>query len=152
MEYLHFEGVIPEGTYGGGDVVVWDRGEYRPADGVDPRAAVEAGELHVDVLGEKLRGRLALVRRGTDSDREQWLLVHKRDQYAVEGWEPGDHPHSVLTGRTNDEVAADRDRLWFSDRPAEMPLAMIRERVFLPRWIILVPVSACCTPLVMAIE
>jgi bifunctional non-homologous end joining protein LigD len=118
MEYLLFEGVIPEGTYGAGDVVVWDTGTWEPHGTDDPRVALEAGELHLDVFGEKLRGRLALVRRGEPGEREQWLLVHKRDEHAVEGWEPGDHPRSVLTGRTNDEVLAARDRLWLSDRPA----------------------------------
>jgi bifunctional non-homologous end joining protein LigD len=117
MEYLHFEGVIPEGSYGAGDVVVWDTGTWRPRDD-DPRAAVEAGELHADLFGQKLRGRFALVRRGEQGEREQWLLVHKRDEYAAEGWDPGDHPRSVLTGRTNDEVRADRDRIWRSDLPA----------------------------------
>ena len=118
MEYFHFEGVIPEGSYGAGDVVVWDTGtwELRKAD--EPRAALEAGELHAELYGEKLRGRIALVRRGGLGDREQWLLVHKRDEHAVEGWEPLDHPRSVLTGRTNEEVLADRDRLWRSDLPA----------------------------------
>jgi bifunctional non-homologous end joining protein LigD len=118
MEYLLFEGVIPAGSYGGGDVVVWDTGTWQPHGTDDPGAAVDAGELHADLYGEKLRGRLALIRRGDPGEREQWLLVHKRDEYAVDGWEPGDHPRSVLTGRTNDEVLADRDRLWLSDRPA----------------------------------
>jgi bifunctional non-homologous end joining protein LigD len=119
LEYLHFEGVIPEGSYGAGDVVVWDAGAYRPHGTDDPRAAVEAGDLHVDMFGQKLRGRFALVRRGGRGEHEEWLLVHKRDEFAVEGWEPGDHPRSVLTGRTNDEVRADRDRIWRSDLPAD---------------------------------
>ncbi|MGN6574129.1 MAG: DNA polymerase ligase N-terminal domain-containing protein [Nocardioides sp.] len=118
MEYLLFEGVIPEGTYGAGDVVVWDTGTWQPHGTDDPSAALDAGELHLDIFGEKLRGRLALVRRGEPGEREQWLLVHKHDEDAVDGWEPGDHPRSVLTGRTNDEVLAARDRLWLSDRPA----------------------------------
>ena len=48
----------------------------------------------------------ARIRRGGTSEKEQWLVVHKRDEFAVDGWEPGDHPRSVLTGRTNDEVLA----------------------------------------------
>ena len=48
------------------------------------------------------------------------MLLHKRDEHAVEGWEPEDHPRSVLSGRTNDEVLADPHRLWHSDRPAEV--------------------------------
>ncbi|HEX6249640.1 MAG TPA: DNA polymerase ligase N-terminal domain-containing protein [Nocardioidaceae bacterium] len=118
MEYLLFEGVIGEGQYGAGDVIVWDTGTWEPHGTDDPRAAVEAGELHADVFGHKLRGRLALVRRGEPGEHEQWLLVHKRDGHAVEGWDPDEHPRSVLTGRTNEDVAADPDRMWRSDLPA----------------------------------
>jgi bifunctional non-homologous end joining protein LigD len=59
-----------------------------------------------------------LVRRSRDdSGQEQWLLLHKRDEYAVEGWDPEEHPKSVLSGRTNDEVKADPERMWRSDLP-----------------------------------
>src|SRR5690242_16081101 len=76
MEYFDFEGVIPAGQYGGGDVIVWDAGTWRPTVD-DPGAAVAAGELHFDIYGEKLRGRFALVRTRTDaSGKEQWLLLH----------------------------------------------------------------------------
>ncbi|MGE5291873.1 MAG: DNA polymerase ligase N-terminal domain-containing protein [Micromonosporaceae bacterium] len=120
IEYFDFEGVIPHGEYGGGDVIVWDTGTWEPHGTDDPAAAVAAGELHADVHGHKLAGRLVLVRRG-DTDRsggQQWLLLHKRDDFAVEGWDPEDHPRSVLSGRTNDEVKADPERLWRSDLPA----------------------------------
>jgi bifunctional non-homologous end joining protein LigD len=115
IEYLDFEGVIPAGEYGGGDVIVWDLGTWEPHETDDPAAAVAAGELHVDVTGVKLRGRLILVRRGRDE--KQWLLLHKDDEYAVPGWNPEDHPLSVLSGRTNDQVKADPDRMWRSDLP-----------------------------------
>ena len=118
IEYLDFEGVIPSGQYGGGDVIVWDTGTWEPHATDDPAAAVAAGEFHADLHGRKLRGRLILVRRAADrSGQEQWLLLHKHDEYAVSGWEPGDYPRSVLSGRTNDEVKADPARLWRSDLP-----------------------------------
>ncbi|HEX7187456.1 MAG TPA: DNA polymerase ligase N-terminal domain-containing protein [Actinomycetes bacterium] len=120
MEYLDFEGVIPSGEYGGGDVIVWDIGTWEPHATEDPAAAVANGELHADVFGEKLQGRLVLVRRGGAAHRgekEQWLLLHKRDDHAVAGWDPEDHPRSVVSGRTNEEVLADPERLWRSDRP-----------------------------------
>lgn len=127
MEYLHFEGVIPAGEYGGGDVTVWDTGTWEPHGTDDPAAAVAAGELHAEVHGEKLRGRLVLVRTGGGgSDSEQWLLVHKHDEHAVEGWDPDDHPRSVLSGRTNDEVRADPERLWRSDLPAAHAAVSLR--------------------------
>ena len=115
LEYIDFEGVIPAGEYGGGDVIVWDTGTYEPAGTQDPGAALRDGELHVDLHGEKLRGRFVFVRtRGDD-----WLLLHKRDTYARPGWDPEEHPESVLSGRTNDEVKADPDRVWRSDLPAD---------------------------------
>ena len=119
IEYLDFEGVIPAREYGGGDVIVWDIGTWEPHGTDDPAAAVAAGELHADVNGHKLHGRLVLVRSGRDrSDQEQWLLLHKNDDAAVPGWDPEDHPRSVLSGRTNDEVKADPQRMWRSDLPA----------------------------------
>jgi bifunctional non-homologous end joining protein LigD len=117
IEYLHFEGVIPSGEYGGGDVVVWDTGTWEPVRTDDPRAAIERGELHAEVHGHKLRGRLVLVRRGTDGG-DEWMLLHKHDEHAVDGWDPEDHPRSVLSGRTNEEVRADPHRAWHSDAPA----------------------------------
>ena len=120
LEYEDFEGVIPAGEYGGGDVIVWDRGTWEPHGTDDPAATIATGELHADVHGEKLRGRLVLVRRGEPGavGKEQWILVHKHDEHAVKGWDAEDHPRSVLSGRTNDEVKADPDRLWRSDLPA----------------------------------
>jgi bifunctional non-homologous end joining protein LigD len=107
LEYFDFEGVISHGDYGGGDVIVWDWGTWQLAHGKysDPVAAVEAGDLHMDLFGQKLMGRFALVRRGSAGGKEQWLLVHKHDEFAVPGWKPEDHPRSVKTGRTNDELA-----------------------------------------------
>jgi bifunctional non-homologous end joining protein LigD len=127
MEYLEFEGVIGEGQYGAGDVVVWDLGTWRPHGTDDPAAAVAAGSLHADVEGEKLRGRLVLVRKG-GADSNQWLLIHKHDRHAVEGWKPEDHPESVLTGRTNDQVRADPEREWRSDLPAESASIALRHQ------------------------
>jgi bifunctional non-homologous end joining protein LigD len=124
IEYLDFEGVIPAGEYGGGDVIVWDRGTWEPHATADPAAAVAAGELHADVHGEKLRGRLVLVRRGDAGD--QWLLLHKNDQFAAPGWDPEDHPRSVLSGRTNEEVKADPERLWDSSLPAAHAAVTLR--------------------------
>ncbi len=122
MEYIDFEGVIPAREYGGGDVIVWDAGTWEPhdtGDPPDPGRAVAGGELHLDMYGEKLRGRFVLVRTGTDgSGKEQWLLLHKHDDFAVDGWNAEDHPRSVRSGRTNDEVKHDPDRLWRSDLPA----------------------------------
>lgn len=125
MEYADFEGVIPAGEYGGGDVIVWDRGTWEPYKTGDPAAELASGELHARLYGEKLRGAFVLVRRGDDGGKEQWLLLHKRDEHAVEGWDAEGHPRSVLSGRTNEEVEADPDRLWRSDlRAAEASIEL----------------------------
>ncbi len=113
LEYGDFEGVIPRGEYGAGDVIVWDRGTWELHGAPDPATALADGELHVELHGEKLRGRFVLVRTNRrDGQREQWLVLHKRDDAAEPGWDPEDHPRSVLSGRDNDEVAVRRDRMW----------------------------------------
>ncbi len=135
IEYLDFEGVIPRGEYGGGDVIVWDWGTFETEETDDPGAALERGELKFVLHGEKLRGRYTLVRtdrRGTGSgdDKEQWLLIKKRDPFAVDGWDPEQHPQSVKSGRTNDEVAAGQPALWISGAPAaeaEIDLSAARD-------------------------
>jgi bifunctional non-homologous end joining protein LigD len=136
LEYIDFEGVIPRKEYGGGDVIVWDRGTWVPADGKDPEAMMAKGDLHVDLTGEKLHGRFVFVRRGKGNsggrDGDQWLLLHKRDEFAVEGWDPEDHPESVRSGRTNDEVADDPESMWHSDRPAAEAEVVVRPSV--PEW------------------
>jgi len=111
LDHAGFEGVIPGGRYGSGDVIVWDNGPWQPASSADPAASITAGELHFDLFGAKLCGRFVLVRTRVDArGKEEWLLLHKRDQFAVSGWDPEEHPRSVLSDRTNDEVKADPDR------------------------------------------
>jgi bifunctional non-homologous end joining protein LigD len=129
LEYFDFEGVIPKGQYGAGDVIVWDWGTYEPEEETpDPKQSIEDGELKFVLHGQKLNGRFTLVRTSRrpgsppttafEDDSEQWLLIKKRDEFAIDGWDPEDHPQSVKTGRTNDEVKANRDAIWISDKPA----------------------------------
>ncbi|HEX4017931.1 MAG TPA: DNA polymerase ligase N-terminal domain-containing protein [Frankiaceae bacterium] len=127
LEYYDFEGVIPAGEYGGGDVIVWDAGRWQPHETADPARAVADGELHVDLDGEKLHGRFVLVRTRTNSSgKEEWLMLHKHDDYAVKGWDAEDFPKSVFSQRTNDEVKADPDRLWRSELPAARAAVLLR--------------------------
>jgi bifunctional non-homologous end joining protein LigD len=130
IEYLDFEGVIPKGQYGAGDVIVWDIGTWEPHGTDDPAAAVAAGELHADVTGHKLRGRFVLVHsEGRRWESNQWLLLHKDDEYAVSGWNPEDYPESALSGRTNEQVRADPERVWRSDLPAAQASVAVRPPV-----------------------
>ena len=124
LEYFDFEGVIPRGEYGGGDVIVWDAGTWEPYKTGDPTAELAKGELHAELFGEKLRGKFVIVR--TSDDKDEWLLLHKRDEFAVDGWDAEDHRKSVLSGRTNEEVQADPDRLWRSDQPASRASVLIK--------------------------
>jgi bifunctional non-homologous end joining protein LigD len=132
IEYLDFEGVIPKGEYGGGDVIVWDWGTWQAdPETPDGTKGVEDGEVKFSLLGEKLKGRFTIVRtsgrgRGRGNagsmpfegdDGDNWLLIHKRDDDAVDGWDAESFPASVKTGRTNDEVKADRDAIWISQAP-----------------------------------
>jgi bifunctional non-homologous end joining protein LigD len=105
VDYFDYEGMLGDG-YGAGDVIVWDWGTWSPAVGTDPTAALRDGDLHVDLDGDKLAGRFALVRRGRDAPN-QWLLVKKHDRAAVPGWDPEEDPRSVISGRTNEELAAE---------------------------------------------
>jgi bifunctional non-homologous end joining protein LigD len=120
LSYFDFEGVIPKGEYGGGDVIVWDWGTWVPEETDDPLLAVKKGELKFSLNGQKLKGRFTIVRiRSDDPSKDDWLLIHKNDEYADPNWNVDDHPRSVKTGRTNDEVAAGADAVWDSSAPAE---------------------------------
>jgi bifunctional non-homologous end joining protein LigD len=129
LDYFDFEGVIPAGQYGGGDVIVWDAGTWEPqkaGNPPNPARALAEGELHLDMRGEKLSGRFVLIRRrAAASGKEEWLLLHKHDDFAVDGWDAEDHPFSVLTGRTNDEVKVGADRSQRSSATAATPGASL---------------------------
>lgn len=119
LDYYDFEGIIPAGQYGSGDVIVWDWGTFEPEETNDPGAAVRDGELKLRLDGAKLRGRFALVRiRSDDPSKDDWLLIHKRDEAAAAGWDAEDHPRSVKSGRTNDEVKEGLPAVWDPKAPA----------------------------------
>jgi len=110
LEYGDFEGVIPEGNYGAGNVIVWDRGEYQTLDppGDAVRGARE-GKLDIALNGFKLRGAFTLVRlsgrhKGDSKDKQQWLLIKKRDEYAGDEDVIALHPGSVLSGLTVEQI------------------------------------------------
>jgi bifunctional non-homologous end joining protein LigD len=106
LEYFDFEGVIPGRQYGAGDVIVWDWGRWTlDPDHEDAATALADGELKVALDGEKLRGGFVFVRAGRRrARREEWLLIHRRDDAAVPEWDAEDYPDSVKSGRTNDDL------------------------------------------------
>lgn len=104
LDYIDYEGRIPEGEYGAGEVIVWDTGTYQNLKDKDMRRAIEDGHLSVYLQGEKLMGGYALTRFKQD-EREKWLLVKMRDEWADEDTDIlKDRPESVLTGRTIEEL------------------------------------------------
>jgi bifunctional non-homologous end joining protein LigD len=145
LEYGDFEGIIPKGQYGGGTVLLWDRGTWEPVG--DPHKSYRAGSLKFRLHGEKLRGGFALVkiggRRQSRDEGRSWLLIKERDAEAessrstpiVEG-----QPTSVASGRSIEQIAAAEDRVWNSNRdghdatapPIEVPGA---RRAALPKFV-----------------
>ncbi|GLC25151.1 DNA ligase D [Roseisolibacter agri] len=109
VSYNTFEGTIPGGQYGGGTVMLWDRGTYEPADGssVDAlREGYAAGKLDFVLQGERLRGAWALVRTRKVGSRQQWLLIKRDDAHADrEADIVADETTSIDSGRTMDEIA-----------------------------------------------
>ena len=103
VDYADFEGVIPEGEYGGGTVMVWDFGTYEPEETDDVSAALRKGELKFSLNGKKLQGSWVLVRT---RDR-QWLLIKHRDYYTTEEDVTEIAPASILTRRMLAEIAED---------------------------------------------
>jgi bifunctional non-homologous end joining protein LigD len=110
LAYAKFEGVIPEGQYGAGTVMVWDRGTYESQERMPPAEQLTRGTINVVLKGQKLRGGFALIRtakRATDpGQKERWLLIKRRDEHADPSWdvESPELDHSVLTGRTLKEI------------------------------------------------
>ncbi len=114
LEYAGFEGVIPEGEYGAGTVLVWDAGTYenlrRDDDGneIPITDSIDQGQVEIRLDGEKLRGGYALVHAKLGGDEENWLLVKMDDDEADARRNPvSTEPASVLTGRSLEEVADD---------------------------------------------
>ena len=118
VQYGSFEGIIPHGEYGGGSVVVWDHGHWSPEG--DARTDYKRGNLKFRLDGEKCQGRYALVRMHgpRSADGKNWLLLKHADEHASDDGERlvRDHPESVQTGRTVEQVAAAPDKAWHSNR------------------------------------
>lgn len=88
VDYIGFSGSIPKGSYGAGEVMIWDQGAYQLADLVNPTASRAAGHLHLVLFGRILRGGFSLVRMGgpSASGGRNWLLIKKSDAQAQPGW------------------------------------------------------------------
>src|ERR1051326_7934584 len=108
IEYEAFEGTIPQGQYGGGTVMVWDKGLYYVY-GEQPVKSLREGKLHLVLAGEKAKGEWTLVRiRGRDGEKNQWLIPNTGDSVKPISKKADDQ--SVKTGRTMKQIAEKRDR------------------------------------------
>src|SRR5687768_5129659 len=127
IEYNSFEGTIPKGEYGGGTVMLWDTGTYTadgvPADEAESvlRERYRKGDLKITFFGERMRGSWALVRMkysrdGSSSDKPQWLFIKHRDEFASGDDIVAENMTSVTTGRTMEEIASGKSRVWHSNR------------------------------------
>ena len=116
LDYGDFEGTIPKGQYGGGTVMLWDRGYWEPEGKVTPEKALKSGDLKFTLEGERLHGSFVLVRMRSDRDRGKrtnWLLIKHRDEFAVE--EHGEEilateNKSVASSRPMEQIAAGKGR------------------------------------------
>ena len=127
IDYNTFEGTIPKGEYGGGTVMLWDQGTYiaegHSADDSEDavREGYARGDLKVTFFGTRMRGSWALVRMkynrdGSSGGKPQWLFIKHRDDYASVDDIVADNMTSVTTGRTMDEIAGGKSRVWHSNR------------------------------------
>ena len=127
IDYEDFEGVIPEGNYGGGTVMVWDRGSYY-VHGEKPLEALKEGRIHLLLEGEKVQGDWTLIRTRSERGKNQWLLLKSDANLKPVSKKLDDQ--SVKTGRTMKQIANDRDAEWQS-RPTETRTAQsaLKERI-----------------------
>jgi bifunctional non-homologous end joining protein LigD len=120
-DYRDFEGKIPKGNYGAGEVIVWDRGVYALYEGTDPTAEIAKGKLKFVLAGERLRGLFTLVQmHGREAEENAWLLLKDHDDLEDADWRIEDFTTSAVTGRTLAEIAADPAAAsWRSKDPAD---------------------------------
>jgi len=130
IDYGDFEGTIPAGNYGAGSVMLWDRGTFDLLGDASADEQLARGDFKFALHGEKLKGSFALVRMKGRGKGNEWLLLKKRDEFAQPGWDLEAQAYSVLSGRTQEEIAQNLpararkrstagavDRVWES-RPA----------------------------------
>lgn len=99
FDYRTFEGTIPEGNYGAGEVIIWDQGTYEPEGNTSTQEQLERGDFKFRLHGEKLNGSFVLVRMKRNQAKNEWLLIKHRDEFADPLWSVEDHGESVVSGR-----------------------------------------------------
>jgi bifunctional non-homologous end joining protein LigD len=108
LEYRKFEGIIPKGQYGGGEVIVWDQGTYELEGHLDAHAQLARGDLKFILHGKKVRGSFVLVQLKNSKEKNEWLLIKHRDEFADPLWDAEKHAESIVSGRTLEDVKLGR--------------------------------------------
>ncbi len=107
LDYGTFEGNIPEGNYGGGSVMLWDKGTYDVLGDMPAQQQLDRGDFKFELHGTKLKGSFAIVHMKHAGKGNEWLLIKKKDEHAVPGYDINQFAWSVATKRTQDEIAED---------------------------------------------
>ncbi len=130
LDYQTFEGVIPAGNYGAGEVIVWDNGTYELAEGDDPVREIAKGKLKIVLYGKKLKGLFTLVKIKPRAGEhgEPWLMFKDHDEFEDPDWKVEEHAESVKTGRTLAELQAARKDapIWHSNRAASADGTLVK--------------------------
>ena len=130
FDYRTFEGIIPRGHYGAGEVIVWDEGTYELVEGTDPVKEIANGKIKFVLHGKKLKGEFTLVKiraRGGESG-EPWLLIKDKDRYVDPDWDVEKQPKSVRSGKTIGSIAHSRDvKKWISPPKKSSPKPKAKE-------------------------
>jgi bifunctional non-homologous end joining protein LigD len=132
VAYGSFEGNIPKGEYGGGSVMLWDRGTFELLGDAPGAAQIERGDLKFRLHGEKLKGEFALIRMRGRGKGNEWLIIKKKDTEAKAGWNIEDFARSVLTGRTQQEIAENLAAVQQPSTTSHRSLSAIRGAVKAP--------------------
>src|SRR5450432_1287076 len=108
LEYRKFEGVIPKGQYGGGEVIIWDQGTYELEGPLDADAQMARGDLKIILHGKKVRGSFVLVQIKSSKEKKEWLLIKHKDEFVDLLWNAEEHGESVVSGKTLEDVRLGR--------------------------------------------
>jgi len=131
MDYRDFEGIIPKGNYGAGEVIVWDNGTYELAEGEDPATEIGAGKIKFIMQGKKMKGEFTLVkiRNSRDPSGDPWLLIKDQDEFVNPKYDIDKDDMSVKSGKTVKEIAQDpRAPHWISNREQPAPKAAAKKK------------------------
>jgi bifunctional non-homologous end joining protein LigD len=157
IDYNTFEGTIPKGEYGGGTVMLWDRGTYssdvatsRDEEEDAIRDGLKRGDLKITFHGDRLHGSYALIRmkfaRDGSASKPQWLLIKHRDEFASDQDVVAENMISVDTGRTMEEIASGKSKVWRSNREPKKAAATSASATTAARKTAVTPASATSSP------